>query len=53
MTMPLEVRSIKEITVEKFIGLSPEEVRRATMLDLEHSTYNDLQSRDAIMLEEQ
>jgi hypothetical protein len=39
--------------VEKFSGLSPEEVRRATMLHLEHSAYDDLQSRDAAMPEEQ
>jgi hypothetical protein len=33
--------------VEKFSGLSPEEVRRATMLHLEHSAYDDLWNRDA------
>jgi hypothetical protein len=53
LTMPLEVRSAREIAVEKFSGLSPEEVRRATMLHLEHSTYDDLRSRDATTLEEQ
>jgi hypothetical protein len=42
LTMPLEVRSAREIVVEKFSGLSPEEVRRATMLHLEHSAYEDL-----------
>jgi hypothetical protein len=51
--MPLEVRSAREIAVEKFSGLSLEEVRRATMLHLEHSAYDDLWSRDATMLEEQ
>jgi hypothetical protein len=50
LTMPLEVRSAKEIVVEKFSGLSPEEVRRATML---HSAYDDLRSRDATTSEEQ
>jgi hypothetical protein len=39
--------------VEKFSGLSPEEVRRATMLHLEHSAYDDLRSRDATTSEEQ
>jgi hypothetical protein len=39
--------------VEKFSGLSPKEVRRATMLYLEYSTYNDLRSRDATTSEEQ
>jgi hypothetical protein len=38
--MPLEVRSAREIAVEKFSGLSPEEVRRATMLHLEHNAYD-------------
>jgi hypothetical protein len=53
LTMPLEVRSAREIAVEKFSGLSPEEVRRATMLHLEHNAYDNLQSRDATTLEEQ
>jgi hypothetical protein len=53
LTMPLEVRSAREIAVEKFSGLSPEEVRRATMLHLEHSAYDDLRSRDATTSEEQ
>jgi hypothetical protein len=53
LTMPLEVRSAREIAVEKFNGLSPEEVRRATMLHLEHSAYDDLRSRDATTSEEQ
>jgi hypothetical protein len=39
--------------VEKFSGLSPEEVRRATMLHLEHSAYDDVRSRDATTSEEQ
>jgi hypothetical protein len=51
--MPLEVRSARKIAVEKFSGLSPEEVRRAMMLHLEHSAYDDLRSRDATTLEEQ
>jgi hypothetical protein len=51
--MPLEVRLAREITVEKFSGLTPEEVRRATMLHLEHRAYNDLRSRDATTSEEQ
>jgi hypothetical protein len=51
--MPLEVRSAREIVVEKFSALSPEEVRRATMLHLEHSAYDDLRSRDATTSEEQ
>jgi hypothetical protein len=33
--------------------LSPEEVRRAMMLYLEHSAYDDLRSRDATTSEEQ
>jgi hypothetical protein len=53
LTMPLEVRSAKEIAVEKFSGLSLEEVRRVTMLHLEHSAYDDLRSRDATTSEEQ
>jgi hypothetical protein len=53
LTMPLEVRSVREIAVEKFSGLSLEEVRRDTMLHLEHSAYDDLQSRDATTSEEQ
>jgi hypothetical protein len=52
LTMPLEVRSTREIAMEKFSGLSPEEVRRATMLHLEHSAYDDLRSRDATTSEE-
>jgi hypothetical protein len=39
--------------VEKLSGLSPKEVRRATMLHLEHSAYDDQRSRDATTLEEQ
>jgi hypothetical protein len=39
--------------VEKFSGLSPEEVRRATMLHLEHNSYDDLRSRDVTTSEEQ
>jgi hypothetical protein len=46
LTMPLEVRSAREIVVEKFSALSAEEVRRATMLHLEHSAYDDLRSRE-------
>jgi hypothetical protein len=53
LTMPLEVRSAREIVVEKFSGLSLEEVRRATMLHLEHSAYDDLWSKDATTSEEQ
>jgi hypothetical protein len=53
LTIPLEVRSARDIAVEKFSGLSPEEVRRATMLYLEHSAYDDLRSRDATTSEEQ
>jgi hypothetical protein len=53
LTMPLEVRSAREIDVEKFSGLSPEEVRRAMMLYLEHSAYDDLRSKDATTSEEQ
>jgi hypothetical protein len=53
LTIPLEVRSAREIAVEKFSGLNPEEVRRATMLHLEHSAYDDLRSRDATTSEEQ
>jgi hypothetical protein len=53
LTMPLEVRSAREIPVEKFSGLSPEEVRRATILHLEHSAYDNLRSRDATTSEEQ
>jgi hypothetical protein len=52
LTMPLEIRSIREIAMEKFNGLSPEEVRRATMLYLEHSAYDDLRSKDASEPEE-
>jgi hypothetical protein len=47
LTMPLEVRSAREIVVEKFSSLSPEEVRRARMLHLEHNAYDDLRSKDA------
>jgi hypothetical protein len=53
LTILLEVRSAREIVVEKFSGLSPEEVRRATMLHLEHNAYDDLWSRDATTSEEQ
>jgi hypothetical protein len=53
LTMPLDVRSRREIAVEKFSGLNPEEVRRATMLHLEHSAYDYLQSRDGTTSEEQ
>jgi hypothetical protein len=51
--MPLEVRSTREIVMEKFSGLSPEVVRRATMLHLEYNFYDDLRSRDATTSEEQ
>jgi hypothetical protein len=53
LTMPLEVRSAKEIAVEKFSGLSLEEVRRTTMLYLEHSAYDDLRKRGATTSKEQ
>jgi hypothetical protein len=53
LTMPLDVRSAREIAVEKFSALSPEEVRRATMLHLEHNAYDDLRSKDATTSEEQ
>ena len=33
--------------MQRFGALSPEEVRRATMLHLQHNAYNDLRSRDA------
>jgi hypothetical protein len=51
--MPLEVRSAREIAIEKFSGLSLEEVRRATMLYLEYNAYDDLQSKVATTSEEQ
>ena len=35
LIMPQEVRSVKETAVSKFSALSPEEVRRATMLHLQ------------------
>jgi hypothetical protein len=38
--------------MEKLSGLNPEEVRRATMLHLEHSAYDDLRSKDATTSEE-
>src|SRR5450759_3879123 len=47
LTMPEEVRSAREIAVQRFSALSPEEVRRATMLHLQHNAYDDLRSRDA------
>jgi hypothetical protein len=53
LTMPLEVRSAREIALEKFSALSPKEVKRATMLHLEHSAYDDLRSRDATTSEGQ
>jgi hypothetical protein len=53
LTMLLKVRSAREIAVEKFSGLSLEEVRREMMLHLEHSAYDDVRSRDATTLEEQ
>jgi hypothetical protein len=39
--------------VEKFSGLSLKEVKRATMLYLEHNAYDDLRSRDATTSVEQ
>jgi hypothetical protein len=39
--------------MEKFSGLSLEEVRRATMLYLEYNAYDDLQSKVATTSEEQ
>jgi hypothetical protein len=53
LIMPLEVRSVREIAVEKLSALSPEGVSRATMLHLEHSGYDDLRSRGTTTLEEQ
>ena len=47
LTMPLEVRSAREIAVQKFSALSLEEVRRAMLVHLEHSAYDDLRSKDA------
>ena len=47
LTMLLEVRSARKIVVEKFTSLSPEEIKRAMMLYLEYSAYDDLRSRDA------
>ena len=47
LTMSQEVRSTREIVVQRFGALSPEEVRRATMLHLQHNAYDDLRSRDA------
>ena len=46
------LRSARKIAVEKFNGLSLEEVRRATMLHLEYNAYDDVRSRDATTLEE-
>ena len=51
--MPLEIRLARKIAIQKFSALSPEEVRRATMLHLEHSAHDNLRSRDATILEEQ
>jgi hypothetical protein len=39
--------------MEKFNGLSLEEVRRAMMLYLEYYVYDDLRSKDATTSEEQ
>ena len=51
--MALELRSPKKIAIQKFSALSPEEVRRATMLYLEHNAYDVLQNKDATTSQEQ
>ena len=48
-----EVRSATKIVVQRFDALSLEEVRRATMLHLQHNAYDDLRSRDASISLEQ
>ena len=47
LTLPEEVRSVREIAVQRFSALNPEEVKKATMLHLHHSAYDDLRSGDA------
>ena len=47
LIMPQEVRSAREIAIQRFGALSLEEVTRATMLHLQHNAYDDLRSRDA------
>ena len=42
LTMPQVVRLAREIVVQRFSALSPEEVRRATMLHLQQNAYDDL-----------
>ena len=48
-----EVRSAREIAVQRFSALCREEVKRATLVHLEHNAYDDLRSRDASTSQEQ
>src|SRR5450759_3208977 len=42
--MPEEISSAREIAVQRFLALNPEEVMRATELHLQHSAYDDIRS---------
>src|SRR5450759_4805725 len=42
--MPEEIRSAREIAVQRFIALNPKEVMKATKLYLQHSAYDDIRS---------
>ena len=44
LAMPKEVRSAREIAVQRFIPLNPEQVMRATQCYLQHSAYDDIRS---------
>jgi hypothetical protein len=48
LSMPEELQSARETSVERFVALSEEDVPRATRLHLEHNAYNNMRSNDPI-----
>jgi hypothetical protein len=43
-----ELRSTRETCVERFVALSEQDVLQAMRLHLEHSAYDNMQSKDPV-----
>jgi hypothetical protein len=48
MSMLEEFRSTRETCVERFVALSEQDVLQAMRLHLEHSAYDNMQSKDPV-----
>jgi hypothetical protein len=47
-SIPLELRSVRETCIHKFLVLTPEEVLQAIQLHLAHNAYDDMQTEEQV-----